>query len=326
MATRRRKNGTGNIRLRKDGRWEGRIVIGYKDDGKSIIKNALAKTQAEVRKKLDKLIEDNPIRSTSKFNCNSKFGEWLKFWYENFDKPTTRGNTQQWFEYCIESHIIPHLGTVKLCDLTQMTIQKFYTEIKTNGRIKGRTDTNTGLSDRTVRACHATCRLALEKAKEEKLIKENPAIGCKLPPKKPREMQVLTKEEITAFLMEAKRQGYFELFLLDLMTGMRRGEILALQWNDIDFKNSTVNISKQVNRIRGELVVTEPKTKASIRKVLLSEDIMNVLKIKKKNSNSKWLFPSPVKEDSPLDPSSCGRRLQKIMEKAGVKKIRFHDL
>ena len=79
-----------------------------------------------------------------------------------------------------------------------------------------------------VRVYHANCRSALQKAVEEGLIRINPAIGCKLPPKKSGEMDILTQEEMQRFLIQAKQDGYYELFLLELGTGLRLGEILAL--------------------------------------------------------------------------------------------------
>ena len=97
-----------------------------------------------------------------------------------------------------------------------------------------------------VRMCHATCRSALEKAVQDGLIRVNPALGCKLPPKKAREMQVLTREELQRFLIQAKFEGYYEVFLLDLATGLRRGELMALQWDDLNFKTGVLNVNKQV--------------------------------------------------------------------------------
>ena len=87
-----------------------------------------------------------------------------------------------------------------------------------------------------VRSCHTTCRIALEKAKTEGLIRVNPAVGCKLPPKKAREMQVLSHEEMQRFLIQAKEDGFYEMMLLELATGMRRGEICALQWDDLNLR------------------------------------------------------------------------------------------
>ena len=91
---------------------------------------------------------------------------------------------------------------------------------------------------------------------QEGLIRTNPAVGCKLPPKRGREMQVLGREELQRFLIQAQAEGYFELFLLDLCTGLRRGELLALQWDDLDFKTGTLTVNKQVYEVKGRLQVS----------------------------------------------------------------------
>jgi len=116
-----------------------------------------------------------------------------------------------------------------------------------------------------VRACHDSCRTVLEKAATEGLIRVNPSLGCKLPPKKAKEMEVLNSDEMQRFLIQAKEEGYYELFLLELGTGMRRGEILALHWGDLDFKTGELHISRQVYTVKGELLISTPKTKSSVR-------------------------------------------------------------
>ena len=183
-----------------------------------------------------------------------------------------------------------------------------------------------GLSDRMVRVCHASCRSALQKAVEEGLIRMNPAIGCKLPPKKSGEMNILTQEEMQRFLIQARQDGYYELFLLELGTGMRLGEILALQWDDLNFVTGELRINKSVSIIKTELHVTEPKTKSSIRTVVLPGSLLAVLENYKATVNSRWMFPSPVKEDCPLTPNFVRRRMQRTLERAQCKKVRFHDL
>lgn len=120
-----------------------------------------------------------------------------------------------------------------------------------------------------VRSCHTTCRTALEKAVTEGLIRINPAVGCKLPPKKAKEMQVLTPPEITRFLIQAREEGYYDLFLLELTTGMRRGEILALKWRDLNLKTGELHISRQVLKVNGRVLISTPKTKSSNRMILL---------------------------------------------------------
>lgn len=321
----RRKKGKGTIRKRSDGRWEGRVVIGYDEKGLPKTKNVLGKTKAECQDKLKLLMEEYgpPIK-----NCREDmpFGDWMDFWYQNYCKPALRENTQEGYEHRIYQHIIPELGKIPLNKLTQSDLQKFYAKLKTSGRLIRVEHFGPGLSDRVVRMCHANCRSALQKAVEEDLIRINPAVGCKLPPKKAGEMKVLTQEEMQRFLIQAKQDGYYELFLLELGTGMRLGEILALQWSDLDFKTGELQINKQVTQAHGQIHITEPKTKSSIRKVILPESLLNVLRAYKETVDSRWMFPSPVKEDLPLTHSFVRRRMQQTLERAGCKVVRFHDL
>ena len=131
--------------------------------------------------------------------------------------------------------------------------------MKTAGRLIRTEQFGKGLSDSMVRGLHAACRSALEKAVQEELIRTNPAVGCKLPPKRGREMQVLGREELQRFLIQAQAEGYFELFLLDLCTGLRRGELLALQWDDLDFKTGTLTVNKQVYEVKGSAPGEHPQ-------------------------------------------------------------------
>ena len=139
------------------------------------------------------------------------FGEWMELWYKTYSKPHIRLTTQLCYENRIYLHIIPSIGEIPLNKLTQSDLQKFYADLKKNGRKSKIERYGTGVSDRLVRSCHATCRTALQKAVDEKLISVNPAIGCKLPPKKAQEMQVLTHEEMRRFLIQSKQDDFYEL-------------------------------------------------------------------------------------------------------------------
>ena len=323
---RKRKAGDGTVRQRKDGRWEGRVVIGYDDNGYPKTKNVLAKTKKECVEKLQKLKEDCGGLKPERVRPEMAFGDWLTYWYENHSKPKIRPTTQETYESRIRLHIIPEIGDIPLNKLTQNDLQQFYGRIKNSGRKRFTDKYGEGLSDRMVRMCHATCRSALEKAVQDGLIRVNPAIGCKLPPKKAREMQVLTREELQRFLIQAKFEGYYEVFLLDLATGLRRGELMALQWDDLNFKTGVLNVNKQVYDVRGQLQISTPKTKNSIRKIVLPPAVVAVLQEYKKTVDSRWMFPSPVKKDCPITPGVVRRRLQLILEHAGCKHVRFHDL
>ena len=139
-------------------------------------------------------------------------------------------------------------------------------------------------------------------------------------------MQVLARDELQRFLIQAKAEGYYELFLLDLATGLRRGELLALQWGDLDFETGVLTISKQVSLVRGKIVMSVPKTKSSIRKLVLPPAVVQVLWEYRESVHSRWMFPSPVLEDMPLNPGSVYARLQLILEHANCKQVRFHGL
>ncbi|WP_298033985.1 tyrosine-type recombinase/integrase [uncultured Dysosmobacter sp.] len=319
---RKRKSGQGTVRLRKDGRWEGRIVVGYDDRGYPKTKNVTAKTKAECEQKLKALIQSRTPQNKTRITPDMPFGEWLDHWYQTYSKPHIRLSTQAAYETDVYLHVIPEIGHIPLDKLTQNDLQQFYARLKKGGNLKDKA----GVSNGVVRACHGKCRSALEKAKAEGLIKKNPAIGCKLPPKKAREMQVLTREEMQRFLIQAKEEGYYEAFLLELATGMRRGELMALQWNDFNMATGELHICRQVCRVKGKLSISKPKTKGSVRSVILPPAVVQALKEYKKTVHSRWLFPSPVKEDMPIDPANIRQRLHIVLEHAQCKQVRFHDL
>ncbi len=321
----KRKNGEGTLRLRKDGRWEGRIVIDCREDGRPITKNVTAKTKTECSTKLETLKEQYG-RSSDKIKPDMPFGDWIDFWYQTYCRHTLRITTRTDYENRIYNHIIPEIGKIPLNRLSQSDLQQFYAKEKTDGRKLHAKTYGKGLSDRTIRGIHANCRTALQRAVQDGLIRTNPAVGCKLPPKKAREMQVLTQNEILRFLHQAKEEGYYELFLLELGTGMRRGEILALKWSDLNFATGELRIERQVYIIKAEVIISAPKTKASIRTVILPPSLLKTLVAYKKTVDSEWMFPSPTDNGRPRNPSSVRKRLQLILERAGCKKVRFHDL
>lgn len=321
MAKQKRKNGEGTVRLRKDGRWEGRVVIGYDDKGKPKTKSVLAHTKSECVEKLERLKEECG-RTAEKLKPDMPFGEWIDFWYKYFSSPKLRPTTQATYENRIYGHIIPSVGKIPLSKLTQNDLQQFYAKLKRTGRKVNVELKGTGVSDRMVRSCHALCRSSLEKAVEEGLITRNPSIGCKLPPKKNGEMKVLTQNEIVRLLNQAYDEGYYEMFLLELTTGMRRGEILGLKWRDLNLETGELNIKRQLTT-KG---ISVPKTKSSIRTVLLPPDMLDLLREMKKTAKYDWIFPSPVKEGEPRNPTAITKRFRIMLERAHCKHVRFHDL
>jgi len=290
-----------------------------------ITKNVTAKSKMECAEKLE-ILKSQYGKPSEEVDSNMSFGEWIDFWYRTYCRHTIRTTTQLEYENRIYKHIIPEIGNIPLNQLTQSDLQQFYAREKANGR-KIRVEIyGAELSDRVIRAIHANCRSALERAAQDGLIKTNPAIGCKLPPKKSREMKVLTQDEIIRFLNRAREEGYYELFLLELATGMQRGEILALKWGDLNFKTGELRIERQVNVIHGETIISVPKTKSPIRTVILPSSLLRILSEYKRNVESEWIFPSPLDDTRPRNPPAVRKRMQIILERVGCKKVRFHDL
>lgn len=323
----KRKSGTGTVRQRKDGRWEGRIVVAYDEKGLPKTKNVLAKTKAECVEKLKELKAE--LGTSERIKCfpDMPFGEWIDYWYRTYCKNTLKEYTQTTYEQRIYKQIIPKLGHYPLNKITAGTLEKFYAELKTDGRLVRREQNGNELSDSVIRSIHAHCRAALQKAVDEGLISKDPAIGCKLPPKRYAEIKILSPEEMQKLLYQAQIEGFYEMFLLDLSTGLRRGELLGLKWDDIDFDEGTLSVKRQVRFEKGILKISSPKTKASERTIVLPIPIIEMLKEYRMRINSIWLFPSPVKsEDVPRDPTACRKRLSQILERAGCKHVSFHAL
>lgn len=325
----KRANGEGSIRKRKDGRWEGFYTASYDPaTGKQKIKNVLGKTQAEVKEKLKKAIADSQRLDMNRSGTHT-VQSWVQMWYEVYAEPRLRENTKDYYLNYINNHIIPELGDIKLDKLTTIQIQKFYNDLQKNGRVQRYQHIelkNKGLSVRVVHGIHTLLNNCLEQAVAERLILVNPARGCKLPKMEKREMKVLPEEKIRPYLMEADKRGLLAPFYLELTTGLRRGELLALLWTDLDVENRTISITKQVTRTKGELVVSQPKTHNSIRVLPVSQQAVDLLvEEHKKHPGNPYMFPSP-KTGGMFDPDSFRHTHEKILKTIGAEHIRFHDL
>ena len=324
----RRANGEGSIRKRKDGRWEGRYTAGHNPTtGKAIYKNVLGKTQAEVKEKLKEAIEETKGLDIAKAESYT-VGQWMDVWYEYYAKIKVRASSHKTYEGYIKNHIKPNIGNIPLTKLTTLDLQMMYQKLLTGGRVDRLESQNQpkGLSAKTVRNLNQIISSAMKLAMEQKLIAHNPADGCALPRVEHREMKTLPAEQLAAFLNEAKRTGVYEMYYLDLATGMRRGELLGLKWEDIDLAHGVIHIRRQVARLNGAVQEAPLKTKNSYRNISIGADAVELLKQKREQDNGKsvYVFPSPT--GGPLAPDSVLHMLHRVLERAGLPKIRFHDL
>ena len=324
----KRANGEGNIRKRKDGRWEGRYTAGYDEKtGKRLIKNVLGKTQAEVKERLAKAVaeaESVDVRRADEYTL----GTWLQTWYELYAKPHLRFSTAEYYRRGIELHIVPRIGDIPLKKLTGRDLQWLYKDLQEHGRLReAQKGKQPGLSDSTIRGIHTMLHNALDRAVKERLIVRNPADDC-IPPKIPKhEMKILPPEQIKSYLTAAEQRSVLPMFYLELISGLRKGELVALQWSDLDVESKTISVSKQAGRNNaGEPDITRPKTENSIRKISIPQDAVDLLVAEhQKHPGSPWMFPSP-KTGEMYHPDSVVNIHKKILKDAGLEHLRFHDL
>ena len=324
----KRANGEGNIRKRADGRWEGRYTAGYHpESGKRIIKNVLGKTQAECKAKLSAAMAATRGIDVSRAD-EYTVATWLRSWYEIYAKPNIRISTANRYQLMVEQYTIPRIGSIKLTKLTAHDLQKLYKDLMENGRIDRKSGHgNPGLSSTTVRSLHLMLHSAFERAVKERLILRNPTEDCIAPKVQKIEMQILSPEHIKDYLEAADRRGLLPMFYLELVTGLRKGEITALLWSDLDAKNKTISVSKQyVKNPNGELTLSRPKTETSVRKVSIPQDAVDLLIAEHgKHPENPYMFPSPVTGEM-YYPDSVVNLHKKILKDAGLPHIRFHDL
>ena len=325
----KRANGEGNIRKRKDGRWEGRYTAGYDaKTGKRIIRNVLGKTQAEVKEKLKAVLEEVKGIDVARSE-DYTVATWLRTWYELYAKPNVRTATANRYELIIEHYTIPipRIGSVKLKKLTTRHLQKLYKELLESGRIHIGKNQDKGLSTTTVRSVHLMLHCALDRAVKERLIPRSPSDDCIVPKPRKLDMKILPPEHIHAYLEAARARGLLSIFYLELASGLRKGELVALRWDDVDIQNRTISVSKQyVRNPDGSLELTRPKTENSVRLVSIPQTAVDLLiQEHNKHPDSPYLFPSPITGEM-YHPDSVVNLHKKLLKDAGLPHIRFHDL
>lgn len=350
--SKRRPNGDGMVRKRPDGRWEARIIVWHKEDGKPIYKSVFGKTQSEAMTKFYKLLETYrgvELNEDCLVNLNEWLDRWLcyqkdvvrpqtlnkyifyadayiDYWYRNFCELSIAATTRLKYENDIYKHIIPGIGKLPLAALKKSDLEKFYAEQMKSGNLDRNGVGDKKLSGAVIRSMHTRIKCALDQALKEGLINRNEAIGCKLPPKKNKEIEVLSHEEIARLLIQAKEEGFYELILLGLATGMRRGELLGLKWDDINFTTGELSIRREYTTLGSDYIISTPKTKSSVRSVHLPQSVLNILGEYRETVSSEWVFPSPLDPTHPRSPTSCRSRLSDILERAECNHIPFHGL
>ena len=322
----RRPSGDGMVRKREDGRWEGRIVIGHKENGDPIFRYIYAETQKELTAKLRQNITAYQGVDLTE-ECRMTLSEWLDRWLEQM-VAILRPSTLEHYRSDMEHHVKPYLGQKKLTQITASDLRKLYDDLKKQGRVHPRPGQSRGLSTTTIHGIHTTLHHALKSAVDQRLLPHNPADHVEPPKVVHKSMTILNEEQLDTFLAAVEQDPIWKnFFYTELTTGLRLGEICGLMWSDFDAKKGTPSVNRTIHKEKGGRLVTgDTKTYAGTRTIVLPDSTAELLRGRKKNSYSVWIFPNPLKPEAPMNPSTAYRQLKAILTENSLPDLRFHDL
>lgn len=314
-------HGTGSVFLRKDGRWEAKFKV--EETGK--YKSLYAPSEKEVYKKLeDALYEQKQgILATGSQQTVKQF---IEYWLEEVHKSKIRIGTYLGYRIILDVFLIPGLGHVKLQKLTAQQIQAFYGKLSKKGIASSR-----------IKNINMVLHVALKHAKRIRLVSINVSEDVELPSVKEREIEPLTEEQAKLLLQKVREHHLEALLTLALTTGMRKGEILALHWQDINFEQGTLYIRSSLGYYKKVgFVEGEPKTEGSKRQITLPQVTIEALKRhrvlqleaqqqKDEGWNDKKLV-FPGKKGSFMVPQTLTNHFNRLLKEVGIPRVRFHDL
>lgn len=318
MTRKRRGRDEGSIYQRKDGLWCTSVSAGYDAKGKRRRRTVYGKTKAEVRDKLRELQTSATLGILTDAD-RLTVAEYLSRWLENMIKPKVETNTFNRYEQHVRLHLLPHIGTVRLNKLTALHIEQLYADMK-----------KAGDSDSERAKVGTALRMALRQAVRLRLLSHNPALDVPKPKVQKEEIHPLDIGQVPIFLEATRKDRLHPLYVLALDSGMRQGELFALQWPDVDFDAGSVQVQRSLEEIDGYLRLKDVKTGKSRRRIDLSPFTLNVLHEHRKRMLTEGHAGGPVFCDTEgkwLRKSNVTRRSFKpILKQATLPDIRFHDI
>lgn len=318
----RRPSGDGMVRKRDDGRWEGRIVVGHKENGDSIFRYVSAKTQKALMEKMHRCIVEYDGAELTE-DSRMTLGEWLDIWLKECAEPSVRPSTYKGYRGYAERNIKPFLGSKQISKVTAADVQTLYRKLQREGGVGGG-----ALSPATVRRIHGVLHQALNAAVDRHLIVKNPTDDVTLPKKVTAAKTILNDKQLERFMEAIKADEHWhDFFYLEITTGLRRGELCGLMWTDFDAEKGTLTVRRTLhNKEGGGYYVGETKTGAGRRIIKLPPSTVQLLSERKRTSISQWIFPNPIHPEDPIMPNSGYTRMKKLLAEAGLPNMRFHDL
>ncbi len=250
-----------------------------------------------------------------------KYIDWLNIWLNNYIKPSAKERTYIRYEQLIRAHIAPKIGNMCINDLTPMVLQSFVTELLNSGNLK----TGKELSANTINTTISVIQNSLRTAHLLGIAKEYKANMIKRPKLKERKIECFTlveQKKIETAVFNSKKTKMFGIVLC-LYTGLRIGELIALQWKDIDLQKGVLTVSRSCHDKNGSIVFDEPKTVTSCRVIPLPKQLLPKLKNIKKNSNSDFVVSMG---GNAVSVRSYQRSFELLLKKLNIAHRGFHSL
>lgn len=327
----RRAAGEGSVHKRKQGGWQGSVTVGIVG-GRRKRKSVYGATQREVLEKLAAIRRTLDAGLPVGTSRPMTLGDYLEAWLRDTLPTVVRQSTAESYSSLTRQHIIPGLGHHRLDKLTAVHIRAFLRDKSTQTSPR----TKRPLSSRTIQYLHAVLRLALEQARRDDLVVRNVA-GLVAGPKVQRpEIAPLTPEEAGRLFAQAATDRLSPLWLLVTALGLRRGEALALRWENVDLDRGHLQVKATVQRVGGKLVRTEmPKTKSSRRALPLPAVVVDALRahraaqVQERIASAVWIDDTLVFTTgigTPLEPRNVLRSFHALCDRAEVRRVRIHDL
>ncbi len=248
---RRRANGEGTIRRRKDGRYEARIYVPVVGGGSKRI-TLYGRTQAEVREKL--LDKQQDVRQGKHVpGTSQRVDAFLDYWLEQVIRPNKRPSTYAEYSWITENFLKPGLGSYTLDQLSVAVFQTWLNKIHGDGTFVSPNGKSRKVTADRVSRLRKILSTALSRAVREELVPRNIAENVDLPSYRPKERTPWSADEARRFLTAAMGHELYPAFLVLVLYGMRRGEVMGLRWGDVDFERGVVRIRNTLQRVKGSV-------------------------------------------------------------------------